>query len=476
MSSSRPHSYAQTHRPRFISELKELISIPSVSAQPRHADDVRRCAAWLAKHLRDVGMEHVRVIKTPRHPIVYADWRHAPGRPTVLIYGHYDVQPPEPLDEWQTPPFEPTVRGANIYGRGACDDKGQLFAHLKALESYLRTTGRLPLNVKILLEGEEEIGSPNLKAFIERARRELAADTVVMSDTRMLAPDRPAITYGLRGGLSMELDVTGPPQDLHSGNFGGAIHNPLQVLCDIISSFHDERGRIRIDGFYRRVRRWPEEERAYMARTGPSDAKILRDARVERGWGECGYTLYEQTTIRPALTISGIGGGYQGTGGKSIIPSRAMAKINVRLVPDQDPREIEKLISAHIRRHTPPSIRANVQTNFRTKPALVNRQHPSMRAAVAACRRGFGASPVFVRSGGSIPVVNTFQTLLGAPTILMGFALPDDRIHAPNEKFHLPNFYNGISTCIHFLSHAAQIQPQRTTVAARPAETLNARW
>ena len=442
----------QPHRARFVEELKEFVRIPSVSSQPKHAGDVKTCAAWLAKHLRGVGLEHVKVIPTKRHPIVYADWLHAGARPTVLIYGHYDVQPVEPLSEWRSPPFEPVVRGDNLYGRGASDDKGQLFTHVKAIEYYLRTLGRLPVNVKCLFEGEEEIGSPNLQSFLSQHEQALAADIAVMSDTRMLAPDRPAITYALRGALSLELEVSGPPQDLHSGNYGGAIHNPAQVLCEILGSLHDSNGRIRVPGFYERVRDWSDNERDYMAKHGPSDATILRDAGVRKGWGESGYSHYEQTTIRPTLTITGIGGGHQGPGGKSIIPARASAKISIRLVPDQVPHEIERLFRQHIARVTPKTVNSTVRTHFITSPALVSRTHPAMNAAVEACRKGFGAAPVFLRSGGSIPVVNSFQTVLGVPTILMGFGLPDDRIHAPNEKFHLPNLYRGIDTCISFLS------------------------
>jgi len=459
MSRFQPHVYARANRGRFLSELKEFVRFPSVSAQPAHAADVERCAAWLANHLRGVGLEHARVIRTPRHPIVYADWLRAPGRPTVLVYGHYDVQPPEPLNEWRTPPFEPTVRGRDLHGRGACDDKGQLFAHVKAIESFMRTLGRLPVNVKCVFEGEEEVGSPNLKPFVSGHARSLAADTVVVSDTRMLGPGRPAITYGLRGSLSLEIEVEGAPNDLHSGNFGGAILNPIQALCRLVASLQDADGRVLIPCFYDRVRRWPEREREYMRRTGPTDEEILRNARVSRGWGERGFTLYERTTVRPSLGVTGITGGYQGKGGKSIVPARASAKIDIRLVPDQRPEEIERLFREHVCRVAPRGLKVRVTSNFRTNPALVDRTHPAMRAAAAAYQRGFGVSPVFVRSGGSIPVVNEFQEALGAPVVLMGFALPDDRIHAPNEKFHLPNFYRGIETCVWFLQEAARSIP-----------------
>jgi acetylornithine deacetylase/succinyl-diaminopimelate desuccinylase-like protein len=291
----------------------------------------------------------------------------------------------------------------------------------------------------------------------------------------MLGVGRPAITYGLRGSLSLELEVAGAPHDLHSGNFGGALHNPLQALCRIVAGLHDPTGRILVPGFYERVRHWCDEERRYMAWVGPSDEEILRNAGVARGWGERGFTLYERTTVRPTLGVTGISGGYQGKGGKSIVPARAVAKIDIRLVPDQDPAEIERLFRKYIRRATPPALRTNVRTFFRTHPALIERAHPAMCAAATAYRKGFGVPPVFVRSGGSIPVVNEFQEALGAPVVLMGFALPDDRIHAPNEKFHLPNFFNGIQTCLWFLheighqlhSESAGLQRQHGNTAVR---------
>ena len=445
-------AYARAHRRRSLAELEQFVRFPSISAQPRHAEDVKRCAHWLANQLRRTGLDDVSVIATRRHPLVHAAWRGAAGRPTVLIYGHYDVQPVDPLGEWHSPPFAPTVRGQDLFGRGACDDKGQMFAHLKALQAYLQTRHALPVNVKCLFEGEEEIGSPNLVPFVAHNQKALAADVAVMSDTRMLAPDRPALNYAERGALYLELEFRGLAQDLHSGNFGGAVHNPLQALCEIVAALHDADGRIAIPGFYANVRRWGRDERARMARTGPSDRQILRDARVEEGWGESGYTLYERLTIRPALTVNGLTGGYQGPGGKGVIPARALAKLSFRLVPDQDPRDIDRLFRAHIARIVPSTMRATVRTLSSAKPALVDPKHPAMAAAALAYRKGFGAAPVLLRSGGTIPILNTFQEMLGIPTVLMGFALPDDRIHAPNEKFHLPNFYNGIETCIWFLA------------------------
>ncbi len=445
-------SYIRNHSRRFVTELKDFIRFPSVSSQPKHSNDLKKCAAWLANHLRRIGLEGVKFISTPRHPIVYAEWKNAPGQPTILIYGHYDVMPSGPLKEWHTPPFEPLIKGRNIYGRGASDDKGQLFAQIKALETYLHTVGKLPVNIKCLFEGEEEIGSSNLIAFLKRNRRSLAADAAVISDVPIIAPDLPAITYALRGVHSLELEVHGPKQNVHSGCFAGAIHNPLQALCEIIAKLHDAEGRLTIPGFYGRVRQWSEKERDFMTRNGPTDAKILQDAQSERSWGERGYTLYERTTIRPALVVGGIAGSNEGPGGEGAIPASAVAKISFRLAPNQTPDEIERLFRQYISRITPSTVRSTVRSRFSAHPVVVDRRHPAVQAAAVAYRKGFGTKPAFLRSGGTIPVVDSFQEMLGIPTVLMGFALPDDRKHAPNEKFHLPNFFNGIATSIWFLN------------------------
>ena len=309
----------------------------------------------------------------------------------------------------------------------------------------------LPANVRYLFEGEEEIGSPNLAAFITRNKKALAADVAVLSDMWILAPDRPAITYAMRGALSLELEVSGPRNDLHSGNFGGAIHNPLEALCKIIGGLHDADGRLTIPGFYERVHQVSTEERAYMAYAGIDDTQVLRDAGITKGWGECGFTQYERIAIRPALTVTGIVGGYQGLGPKAVIPARSVAKLDFRLVPDQDPTEIDRLFRQHIARISPTAVRTAICKHFVAKPVLINRRHPAISAAQKAYHRGFGAPPVFLRMGGTIPVVSLFQQLLGVPIVLMGFALPDDRLHGPNEKFHLPNFFNGIATSIAFL-------------------------
>ena len=474
MNPSRELQYARAHRSEFLSGLKEFLRFPSVSSQPARKGDVSKCANWLARHLHAIGLERVRVIATRGNPIVYASWMRAGDRPTLIIYGHYDVLPGEPIAQWHTSPFAPTVKGPNIYARGAADDKGQLFCHVKALECYLRTSHALPINVKCIFEGEEEIGSTHVLLFIERNKRALRADAAVISDTKMVAPGRPAIGYAQRGGLRAELQVRGPRQELHSGTFGGAVLNPVQAACEMIAGLHDQHGRVAIPGFYDDVRNWSEAERAYMARTGPSDQEILHDAAVGEGWGEPEYTIYERTTIRPALTINGIFGGYSGPGVKGVIPARAVVKLSFRLVPDQDPEWIGQLFRKHIAGIAPTGVQTSLTTSSPIKPALVDRSHPAVRTAAHAYRKGFGAFPVFLRSGGSIPVVSAFSESLGIPTVLMGFGLPDDRIHAPNEKFHLPNFYRGIETSIWYLAAAAKTL--RHPTRAERSERQSKEW
>ena len=456
MNADRAIAYAGLRRQRFVSELEEFLRFRSVSSEPKCVGDVAACAHWLARHLRRIGLEKVRLIRTPGHPIVYASGRRSSRVPTLLIYGHYDVVPVEPLAQWETPPFTPTIKGRDICARGACDDKGQLFCHVKALDCFLRTHRALPLNVKCIFEGEEEIGSVHLLPFVERHKASLRADAAVISDTKMQGPDRPAISYAQRGGLRAEIEVCGPEQDLHSGTFGGAVLNPVQALCEIIARLHDERGRIAIPGFYDDVHDWSGAEREYMARVGPTDDKILREAHVKQGWGERGYTAYERTTIRPALTLNGISGGHTGKGVKGVVPAKAIAKLSFRLVPDQDPEKIARLFREHIPRISPSAVQCSVRLEAPTRPVVTDREHPAVRTAAVACEKAFGAAAVFLRSGGSIPVASAFQQALGVPVVLMGFGLPDDRIHGPNEKFHLPNFYRGIETSIWYMTLAAR--------------------
>jgi acetylornithine deacetylase/succinyl-diaminopimelate desuccinylase-like protein len=450
-------SWARRRFPRTISALGELIAFPSVSAQPARAKDVSACADWLADRLRRIGLADTRVLATRGNPVVCASWRAAGDRPTLLVYGHYDVQPAEPLHAWRSPPFAPVVRGGALFGRGASDDKGQLLAHVAAIEAYLATGRDLPVNVTCLFEGEEEIGSPNLTAVLLDHRDRFAADAAVVSDMPMLGPRRPAITYAMRGGLGLELEVSGPAIDLHSGTFGGAVANPLDAICAIVASLHQRDGRVAVRGFYDAVRPVTRAERAEMARSGPSDAEILRNARAPTGAGEPGFTAYERTTVRPTLSVNGITGGYGGPGAKAVIPAGAHAKLSCRLVPDQEPERIELLIRRHLAATTPPGVGVTATRGMAARPAEVSRGHPAMRAAAAAYARAFGVAPVFLRCGGSVPVVNTFEELLGIPTVLMGFGLPDDAIHAPNEHIQLPTFARAIATCIWFLAQLGEL-------------------
>jgi acetylornithine deacetylase/succinyl-diaminopimelate desuccinylase-like protein len=460
-------AYLSRNRHRFLAELRRFVRFASVSAQSRHAGDVANCAAWLAHHLREIGFGEVELVPTRRHPIVWARWRQAPGRSTVLIYGHYDVQPAEPLEQWRSPPFEPIVRGEHLYGRGASDDKGQMFVHVKAIEAYLKATGELPVNLVCVFEGEEEIGSPNLRPFLRDQSRALAADCAVVSDMQIPASDHPAITYALRGALSVEIEVQGPQSDLHSGLFGGAVRNPLQLLCELIARLHDADGKICIPGFYDHVRQWDAKERAYLRQVGPSDEQLLRSAGATAAWGENGYTLYERTTIRPAVTATGIVGGYQGPGAKAAIPSTALAKLDFRLVPDQDPHRVESQLREYLVRRVPAGMPVRVRRLVSEKPVLIDRGYPALNAAARAYQRAFGAQAVFLRNVGTIPVINMIQEVLGIATVLMGFGLPDDRIHGPNEKFHIPNFFKGIETSIRFLAEVGRLRDRPRLPAAR---------
>lgn len=450
-------AYAANHKARFVRELQHLVHFPSVSAQKKHAGDVKACAAWLAAHLHSIGLQDARIIPTRGHPIVSARWQADSNKPTLLIYGHYDVQPVDPLHEWKSPPFQPVVRDGCIYGRGTSDDKGQMFIHVKAIESWLRSSGRLPLNVLCLFEGEEEVGSTNFGEFINNYRDRLAADAGVISDMPMLGKGRPALTYSMRGGLAFELRVTGPKRDLHSGLFGGVVHNPIQALCEVIARLHDTDGRVTIPGHYDHVQRQPYSERSFMAEEGPSAELIRRDAATERDWGERGFTPYERLTIRPALTINGISGGYEGEGAKGVIPARATAKLSFRLAPGQAPEDVYRDLRSHLARISPQDVHVGIRTLSASRPVSIRRDHPAMRAAAAAFHKGFGASPAFIRSGGTIAVVDILQSILGVPMVLMGFALPDDQMHSPNERFRLANFFQGINTSIWFVAFLSRI-------------------
>lgn len=453
-----PLTFAYENREKHLRELIEFLRIPSVSTQVEQTADTLAAAQWLADAMRGAGLEHIQIIETKRHPLIYADWLHAGANaPTVLIYGHYDVQPADPLSLWETPPFEPTVRDNYLFARGASDDKGQVYIHVKAVEAYLKTNGRLPVNVKFIVEGEEESGGESLAAFIPQHKDLLAADIALVSDTSILSPDQPAIVYGLRGICYLFVDIAGPGHDLHSGSFGGGINNPLNVLGHIIAKLKDENGHILIPGFYDQVRPLRDDERALLAQLPLDEAAWLAETGAPAAWGEPEYTLIERLGARPTLDVHGIIGGYTGSGGKTVLPSSVHAKISMRLVPDQDPAQIRAAFVEYVQAIAPPSVTVTVSGGHGAPASITDYNIPAMRAAAAAYAAGFGREPVFMREGGSIPVVGQFQENLGLETVLMGFGLHDDHIHSPNERFYLPNYYRGIETSIHFLAEYGKL-------------------
>jgi len=457
--------YIQERREAFVEELKEFLRIPSVSTETEHAGDVRKAAEWLAERMQAIGLQRVRVMPTAGHPVVYAEWLKAPGKPTALIYGHYDVQPAEPLDLWVTGPFEPAVRGHELFARGAVDDKGQVFMHLKALEAHLKAGGALPVNVKLLIEGEEEIGSPNLDAFIQENQKLLAADVAVISDTAMIAKGYPGITVGLRGLVYFQIEVESTASDLHSGGFGGAVENPAFALARLLSRLKGANGRILIPGFYDDVRRLPAAERRQLARLPFSERKFQKDIGAAALFGEKGFTTLERLWARPTLEVNGLLSGFTGEGAKTVLPARAMAKVSMRLVPNQDPAKIARLFTQHVRRLAPRTARVAVrEVSGRGAPWLASVEHPAMQAMARAIQKGFGKAPVFTRTGGTIPVVATLTRRLKLPCLLMGIGLPDENAHAPNEKLDLENFHQGTLASAHLWNELAEPEgraPQR---------------
>jgi acetylornithine deacetylase/succinyl-diaminopimelate desuccinylase-like protein len=435
--------YLDTNYARTRDELFDLLRIPSVSAKSENNADTARTAEWIRSSLENAGLK-ATIHQTPGHPIVVAEWRGAPGAPTVLVYGHYDVQPPEPLDLWTSPPFEPTIRNGNIYARGSVDDKGQLFLHIKALQAHLATRGKLPVNVVVIAEGEEEIGSDNLEQFVEDQKDLLAAEAVVISDSAMFAPGQPSILSSLRGLAYFELNVVGPTVDLHSGAYGGAVVNPAMALARILSTMHDENGHITIEGFYDSVRTWEPAILNQMKKL-PFDPETFRKetGAVELG-GEKGYSILEQLWARPTLEVNGLLSGYTGEGAKTVLPSKAMAKVSCRLVPDQDPDEIEKLIDAHVEKVAPKGVKATVKFLHGGRPWRAELNGPLYDAARRALATAFEKPPVIVGEGGSIPVVGDFQRILGAPVLLVGFGLPGENAHAPDEWMSEENFRIGM--------------------------------
>jgi acetylornithine deacetylase/succinyl-diaminopimelate desuccinylase-like protein len=455
MTLERVDAYLKMNRDKFEDQLKTFIRIPSISAQPDRNSDTRRAAEFVRDDLGAIGLE-AQLIPTKGHPLVYAECLKAPGSPTVLIYGHYDVQPPEPLEPWLSPPFEPTVRDGNLYARGATDDKGQMFTHLKATEAWLKTTGGLPVNVKFLIEGEEEVGGANLELYVAENREKLRCDYAVISDTSQFAPGMPAITYGLKGLAYFEVILQGAKADLHSGTFGGAVANPCNALATILASLKGPDGRILIPGFYDPVRPLEDWERSEFAKLPFSEAEFQASLGVPSLEGEVGYTTLERKWARPTCDINGLCGGYQGPGPKTVLPCKAGAKLSFRLVPDQNPKTVAEQFRAHVKAVCPPGVTYEVIVHHGAPAVLVGVDSPGVHAAVRAIEAGFGKAPVFIREGGSIPVVGLFKTQLGVDTLLLGWGQNDDNLHGPNEKFSLADFHRGIKTSAHLLAELAK--------------------
>ena len=439
---SKVDKYLAANSERRLGELKKFLRIPSVSADSRHKADVRKAADFVLSQFRSSGLD-AELVKTAGHPIVYGSWLEAAGAPTVLVYGHYDVQPPDPLDAWDSPPFSPTVRGGKIFARGATDDKGQVFTHFKSIEAWMKVVGALPVNVKFIVEGEEEVGSNNLDLFLKKRKKQLAADVAVISDTSQFAPGVPAITYGLRGIVACEVAVEGPNQDLHSGIFGGAIANPVNVLSRLIAGLHDSQGRVQIPGFYDDIPALAEDERRRLAALPFDEAQFLDELGVNAAWGEAGFSTLERRWARPTCDVNGITGGYQGEGPKTIVPARASAKITCRLVPNQHPEKIADALHARLRELCPCGVKLEFQTWHGCPPFAFDPDSRYMGAAKKAIAAAFGVDPVLIREGGSIPVVASFQRLLGLDTLLLGWGQDSDNLHGPNEHFHLADFHRG---------------------------------
>jgi acetylornithine deacetylase/succinyl-diaminopimelate desuccinylase-like protein len=448
--------FINTNRDKYVDELKAYLAIPSISALPEHAADVKRCAEWTADEMRRIGMQNVRLIDTPGFPVVYGDWLGAPGQPTILFYGHYDVQPVDPVNLWESPPFEATVRDGEIYARGSADDKGQVFMHFKAIEAHLKQNGKLPCNIKVILEGEEEVGSANLDNFVKAHKDELGADVVVISDSPMFDRGIPSICYGLRGLVYFQIDLRGTKSDLHSGSFGGAVANPAFVLANVLAQMKDRGGRVKIPGFYDDVRELREEEREQWKRLPFNEKRYAKELGAPRLWGESGYSTLERVWARPTFEVNGILSGFTGAGAKTVIPAVAMAKVSMRLVPNQDPDKIAQLFEDYVKKVAPKTVEVKVTRMHGGKPWMTDFDNKYVQAAGRAIQKGFGKEPVFNREGGSIPVVATFQEILGLPSVLFGVGLPDENAHAPNEKLDLGNFHGGIIASAFLYQEIAQ--------------------
>ncbi len=457
--SDTARAYSRTSGDRFLQELFEMLRIPSLSGDPAHAGDIRRMAQWLETHLSSLGLDKVEIMETAGHPVVYGEWLGAgPDKPTVLVYGHYDVVPAELADGWDSDPFEPVVRDGKVFARGATDDKGQLFIHVKALESYLKTGGAAPVNVKLLIEGEEEVSSPNLTPFIKEHLDLLRADVCVISDTSMRSIEEPAILHSLRGMTYIEVEVRGPREDLHSGLWGGAVHNPAQALAEILARMFNPDRSIAVPGFYDDVVPLTADERAMIAKTDLSEAQYMQSTGVPAVWGDAAYNIRERISARPTLDVNGLWSGWSGPGPKTIVPAKAGCKLSCRLVGNQDPHKIFELLKSYIESLAPPTVTVEVRLLTTGKPALFPFDTPAMQAAARAYVKGWGAEPLFTRGGGSIPVVADIADLMGIPVVLMGFGLDDDGLHSPNERYSIEMFQRGIETTIVYLEELANVK------------------
>lgn len=441
--------YQSQHKDRFLQELLELLRIPSISARSEHKADMIRCAEAVKERLLEAGMQTVEIFDTPGHPIVYGEKVDDASKPTVLVYGHYDVQPPDPLELWHSGPFEPVIKDEKIYARGSCDDKGQVYMHIKALETMVQTN-TLPTNVKFIIEGEEEVGSPNLGNFLKEKKDMLKADVILISDTSMLSLQTPSIDVGVRGLSYIEVEVTGPNRDLHSGVYGGAVANPITILAKMIATLHDENNHITIPGFYDDVLESSAAERAQMAKAPYDENEYVKDLGVKQLWGEKGFTTNERTGIRPTLEVNGIWGGYTGEGAKTVLPSKAFAKISCRLIPNQKHEKITALLIKHLEKIAPPYVTIKAFEHHGGDPYLTPVDSIEYQAASKAMEATFGKLPIPVRGGGSIPITALFESVLGLKTVFLGFGLDSDNLHSPNEKFDLANFYKGIETIPYF--------------------------
>jgi acetylornithine deacetylase/succinyl-diaminopimelate desuccinylase-like protein len=453
--------FIDDQRARFVEELQTWVKIPAISSDPLHKADMRKNAEHLMKELQRLKADRVELWETPGHPAVFASFMHAPGKPTLLVYGHHDVQPVDPLDEWVSPPFEPAIRDGRMWGRGVVDDKGQVWIHVKAIEAFLVAMKKLPINLKLIVEGEEEIGSDNLDGLMREHEKDLTADFVCVSDTAMFGRGIPSLCVGLRGLAILEVHVSGPKQDLHSGSFGGGVANPVNALAKMIASLHDAEGKITVPGFYDKVIALTDIERKEIAGLPFDEKEWLASTGSPSTVGEKGYSTLERIWARPTLDCNGISGGFPGEGSKTIIPARAMAKITCRLVPDQDPDEIAKLVGAHLEKVAPPGVKVKVEISHGGRPYLAPTDHPVFEIAKRAFAKAFGRPTVFIREGGSIPFVRTIADATGKPCLLMGFGQPDENAHAPNEWIDLENFHLGIKSAAHLYDELSRLEEKR---------------